>query len=92
MVWNRIDYLYKMDLALNNLQMFICHKPESTNQHLGDEYRIKQALVKQLLLTGIQIFEKIGIEWMKNKMSRIFCGLGSVKNHLGNLVSWKQIF
>ena len=25
-VLNRTDYLHKMDLALNNLQMLICHK------------------------------------------------------------------
>ena len=26
-VWNKTEYLYKMDLALNNQQRFICHKP-----------------------------------------------------------------
>ena len=31
-VWNRADYMYKMDLALNNLQRLICHKTHSTNQ------------------------------------------------------------
>ena len=31
-VWNRTDYLYKMDLALNNLQRLICHKIQTTNQ------------------------------------------------------------
>ena len=30
-VWNRTDYLYKKNLALNNLQMLICHK-NPTNQ------------------------------------------------------------
>ena len=27
-VLNRTDYLYKMDLALNNLQRLICHKTQ----------------------------------------------------------------
>ena len=31
-VWKRIDYLYKMDLALNNLQKLICHKINPTTQ------------------------------------------------------------
>ena len=31
-VLNRADYLHKMDLALNNLQMLICHKTQQTNQ------------------------------------------------------------
>ena len=31
-VWNRTDYLYEMDLALNNLQRLICHKTQTTNQ------------------------------------------------------------
>ena len=31
-VWNRTDYLYKMDLALNNLQRLMCHKTQTTNQ------------------------------------------------------------
>ena len=30
-VWNRIDYLQKMDLVLNNLQRLICHKAQPTN-------------------------------------------------------------
>ena len=25
-VWNRTNHLYKMDLALNNLERLICHK------------------------------------------------------------------
>ena len=29
--WNRTDYLYKIDLALNNLQRLICHKTQLTN-------------------------------------------------------------
>ena len=33
-VWNRTDYLYKIDLALNNLQRLICHKTQTTNQLL----------------------------------------------------------
>ena len=33
-VWNRTDYLYKMDLALNNLQMLICHKTQTTQTNL----------------------------------------------------------
>ena len=28
---NRTDYLYKMNLALNNLQRFICHKTQTIN-------------------------------------------------------------
>ena len=32
-VWNETDYLYKKkDLALNNIQRFICHKTYPTNQ------------------------------------------------------------
>ena len=33
-VWNRSIYMYKIDLALNNLQWLICHKTKSnqTNQ------------------------------------------------------------
>ena len=31
-VWNRTVYLYKMDLALNNLQRLICHKTQSNKQ------------------------------------------------------------
>ena len=27
-VFNRTDYLHKMDLALNNLQRLICHKTQ----------------------------------------------------------------
>ena len=30
--WNITDYLYKMDLALNNLQRLMCHKTQTTNQ------------------------------------------------------------
>ena len=33
-VWNRTDYLRKMDLALNNLQKFIFHKNQLPNKHL----------------------------------------------------------
>ena len=31
-VWNRTVYLYKMYLALINLQSLICHKTQTTNQ------------------------------------------------------------
>ena len=31
-VCNRTDYLYKMDLALNNLQRLMGHKTPKTNQ------------------------------------------------------------
>ena len=31
-VWNETVYLYKMDLALNNRQMFLCHKLQPNNQ------------------------------------------------------------
>ena len=31
-IWNRTDYVYKMDLALNNLQSLICYKTQPTNQ------------------------------------------------------------
>ena len=31
-VWNKTDYLHKMDLVLNNLQRLICHKTQPTNQ------------------------------------------------------------
>ena len=30
-VWNRTDYMHKMDLAFNNLQRLICHKTQPTN-------------------------------------------------------------
>ena len=30
-VWNRTVYLYKIDLALNNIQRLICHKTQPTN-------------------------------------------------------------
>ena len=33
-IWNRTDYVYKMDLALNNLQRLICHK-NPTNQQIN---------------------------------------------------------
>ena len=36
-VWNRTDYLYKMDLALNNLQRLICHKTQ-TNSEIFQEW------------------------------------------------------
>ena len=32
-VWNRIVDLYRIDLALNNLQRLICHKPNQPNKH-----------------------------------------------------------
>ena len=31
-VWNRTDYSYKMDLALNNPQWLICHKTQTSKQ------------------------------------------------------------
>ena len=31
-VWNRTDYLHKIDLALNNLERLICPKSQRTNQ------------------------------------------------------------
>ena len=31
-LWNRTDYLYKLDLALNNLQRMICHTTQPNNQ------------------------------------------------------------
>ena len=33
-VLNRTDYLHKMDLALNNLQGFICHKTQQNKPNL----------------------------------------------------------
>ena len=30
-IFNRTDYLHKNDLALNNLQRLICHKPNKPN-------------------------------------------------------------
>ena len=30
-VWNRTDYLHKIDLALNNIERLICHKTQTTN-------------------------------------------------------------
>ena len=33
-VWNRTDYLHKMDLALNNQQRLICHKTQPTKPSL----------------------------------------------------------
>ena len=30
---NRIVYMYKMDFALNNLQVLICHKTEQSKPH-----------------------------------------------------------
>ena len=40
-VSNRTDYLYKMDLSLNNLQRLIYHKTQPTNElkiHLKGQY------------------------------------------------------
>ena len=34
-VWNTAVYLYKMDLALNNLQWLICHKTKPINESYG---------------------------------------------------------
>ena len=31
--WDRTDYLYKIDLALNNLQRLICRKSNQPNHH-----------------------------------------------------------
>ena len=36
-MWNRIDYLYEMDLVLNNVQRLICHKIQPTNQQKSGE-------------------------------------------------------
>ena len=33
-VFNRTDYLHKMDLALNNLQRLICHKTKQTKPNI----------------------------------------------------------
>ena len=34
-VWNWTVYLYKMDLALNNLERLICHKTQTNKQDLS---------------------------------------------------------
>ena len=31
-------YMYKQDLALNNLQSLICHKPNQTKSYIFDIY------------------------------------------------------
>ena len=40
-VWNGTVYLYKMDLALNNLQRLICHKIQTNKQINKDEIIIE---------------------------------------------------
>ena len=37
-VWNRTDNLYKMDLALNNIQELICHKTQTTKQPTKSQF------------------------------------------------------
>ena len=39
-VWNRTEYLHKMDLELNNLQRLICRKTQTAdNQPMDDVNR-----------------------------------------------------
>ena len=42
-VWNRTVHLYKMDLALNNLQRLICHKTQ-TNEQTAQQTRVSCVL------------------------------------------------
>ena len=41
-VWNRTDYLNKIDLVLNNLQTFIWHKTLTTTTALSHEKRLDE--------------------------------------------------
>ena len=34
-VWDRSDYLYKIDMTLNNLQILICHKTQTAKTSLS---------------------------------------------------------
>ena len=44
-----------MDLALNNLQRLICHKPKQTNQPLVKTSFVKLLSIKIYLLLGLNI-------------------------------------
>ena len=49
-IWNTTDYLYKMDLALNNLQTLICHKTQSTNQPTDQPTNSFQLIIPTFLV------------------------------------------
>ena len=49
-VFNRTDYLHKMDLALNNLQRLICHKTKQTKPN--PKFPSIKMTFGQILLSG----------------------------------------
>ena len=59
---------------------FRTESKELKNPLPRDERKLKRVTAKHLLLTSVQIFERIGIELVEDKRSLILCELGSVKN------------
>ena len=53
-VWNRTDNFYKMDLALSNLQMLICHKAQ-LNQIIYIQYIYIYMYRKDLEFRNLQM-------------------------------------
>ena len=62
-VRNRTDYLYKIDLALNNLQRLICHKP-LTNQPTN---QLTSLLVHGVIKSKLHTFKGNVYQFLKKK-------------------------
>ena len=70
-VWNRNDYLNKMDLALNSLQRFICHKTQTTNHLKKDTQVINRFSVKQPSRLMLLPLRHMSLKWFTISMD--FC-------------------
>ena len=67
-IWNITDYLYKMDLALNNLQKLICHKNQPTNQPTEPTQPIGRrnpegTLQKEIISSNYRLITCLSMKW-----------------------------
>ena len=64
-VWNRTVYLSKIDMALNNQQMLICHKTQTNKKNIQATFVRK--LYSKYFSKSISIKTILKLQRIKNK-------------------------
>ena len=65
-VWNWTDDLYKIDLALNNLQRLICHKNQPTNQIFIKTIVFFSQIIRQKRVHYIPIQDSVILKYVSS--------------------------
>ena len=90
-VWNRIDYLIKRDLSLNNLQRLIYHKAQTTNQQTFDIV-LKKSSIFVWWYWSLYIYTQTSIlqyknGWFSHTHSDIYIYISCVTS-----ISYKRVY